>query len=43
MLSTGVKMSHLNMYLVISKCTGWSKSLCAPDDYSTKNTKNTVF
>ena len=23
----------------VSLCTGWSKRLCAPDDYSTKNTQ----
>jgi hypothetical protein len=30
-----------NLVLFWSTCiyTGWSKSLCAPDDYSTKNTK----
>jgi hypothetical protein len=29
-----------DMLLFRERNTGWSKSLCAPDDYSTKNTKN---
>jgi hypothetical protein len=30
---------HYQSLTNTTKYTGWSKSLCAPDDYSTKNTQ----
>jgi hypothetical protein len=35
----GTSFAVLSVYIIYIS-TGWSKSLCAPDDYSTKNTQS---